>query len=157
MEQNHLTVGSISREMLKNFTRKHRSNGRQYWDLREDVDWQHRIVLTANNNRMLSGEVYSNIFRLLMEIYIAENTEQALEFLQNIEPYDTVSHLTGWLDASPENLKYLNQSLDDDFSNNGMKLLAKAHQMYLLELGQNLVHAIDDYIQGKLEYAAIER
>ncbi|MCB0263508.1 MAG: hypothetical protein R3C41_01690 [Calditrichia bacterium] len=156
MEQNHLTVGSISREMLKNFTRKHRSNGRQYWDLRDDIDWQHRIVLTANNNRILSAEVYSNIFRLLMEIYIAENIDQALEFLQNIEPYDTVSHLTGWLDASPENLKYLNLSLDDDFSNNGMTLLAKAHQMYLLDLGQNLVHAIDNYIQGKLEYAAVE-
>ena len=146
MEHVQVTIGSISREMLKNFSRRQRSNGRQCWDLREDITWQHRIVMAAYNDRILTSEVYSNIFRILMEIYVAENPEQAIEFLQEVEPYDTVSQLTGWLDASPENIKYVNLALQEDSMASGMTILSRAHKLYLKEVGLNLISAIDSHI-----------
>ncbi len=147
MEQLQSTIGSIAREMLRNFTKKEHSSGRQIWDLREYVDWQHHVVMEAYGDRELCPEAYASVFRVLLEIYVAEYREEAEDFLRDIEPYDTLSELTSWLDSSPENIKYVNRALQENYSTNAMNILARAHQLFLLEVGKNLIQAIERHIQ----------
>lgn len=136
------TLGSICRVMLQNYTRHTRQDGRKYWDLREDVDWQHQLVMDACGDRMLSPEAYAGVFRILMEIYIAENRAQAEEFLGDIEPYAGIEDLTGWLHSSAQNLDYLTRALREGYCRDGAEALARAHQLFLIEIGHNLIEAL---------------
>ncbi len=147
MEHLNNTIGSISKEILKNFTKKEGSNGKQIWDLRKDIDWQQHIVMESYGNRTLCPEAYASIFRILLEIYIAESRIEAEEFLQNIEPYDTIPELTTWLDSSPDNIEYLNKALLENDRTNGLEILERAHQLYLKDIGLNLISSIYKHIE----------
>lgn len=146
MEQLQSTIGSVAREMLKNFTKRDNRNGRQVWDLREYVDWQQHIVMEAYGGRELCPEAYGAVFRILLEIYLARQREEAEEFLREIEPYDNVSELTTWLDSSSENIKYVNRALAENYSTNGITVLGRAHQLYLQDIGRKLIDAIERHI-----------
>lgn len=143
------TLGSICRVMLQNYTRHTRQDGRKYWDLREDVDWQHQLVMDAYGDRMLCPEAYASVFRVLMEIYIAENRVQAEEFLDDIEPYAGGDDLTGWLHSSEHNLDYLTRALRERPYRDGAEALSRAHQLFLIEIGQNLIEALSRMIRRK--------
>lgn len=142
------SLGSICRVMLQNYTRHTRQDGRKYWDLREDVDWQHQLVMDAYGERMLCPEAYASVFKVLMEIYIAENRAQAEEFLGDIEPYAGIDDLTGWLYSSASNLDYLTRALRERHYRDGAEALARAHQLFLIEIGQNLIEALSRVIRS---------
>lgn len=146
MEQFHSTIGSVAREMLNNFTRKDRNDGMPFWDLRENVEWQHRLVVDACGERVLGPEAYSAVFKILLEIYLAENKEQAEDFLYDIDPGSNVSELTAWLHASDKHVDYLNRVLRRGKPADARNLLAEAHKLYLQDLGVRLIEAIDGYI-----------
>jgi len=147
MEHLNNTIGSISKEILKNFTKKEGSTGKQIWDLRKDIDWQQHIVMESYGNRTLCPEAYASVFRILLEIYIAESRDEAEEFLQNIEPYDTIPELTAWLDSSPQNIEYLNKALSTDEHTNGLEILECAHRLFLQEIGLSLISSIYRHIE----------
>ncbi len=140
------TIGSISREILDNFTKKTLKDGSQFWDFREDIEWQHHIVMDAYGHRMLCPEAYNTIFKILMEVYIADNSEQAEDFLVDIEPHATTSQLTGWLHSASENVEYLSRAMAVVTSNDGTEALAMAHKLFLQEVGASLIQAIKRYI-----------
>lgn len=142
MEQLYSSIGSLARQMLGNFTRRTRRDGTPYWDLREDVDWQHQVVMEAWGNRMLCAEAYNTAFKLLLEIYIASNEEEAEEFLYEIEPYSEVRDLTGWLNSAPEHVEYLTEVLQADPPRDGREALARAHWLFLQDAGERLLKAI---------------
>lgn len=146
MEQFHSTIGSVAREMLQNFTRKDRKNGAPLWDLRENVAWQHRLIMEACGERQLGPEAYSAVFKILLEIYLADNREQAEDFLYDIEPCQDTAELTAWLHASEKHVEYLNRALRGQKSTDARKILAEAHKLYLQDLGVRLIEAIDSYI-----------
>lgn len=147
MQQLQLSnIGSISRRFLQNFTKKTHSNGGTFWDLRENIEWQHQLVMEACNNQMLSPEVYSAVFKILIEIYVADNREQAEEFLYDIEPYGELSDLTAWLAAAPENVTYLSTVMREGNAQDAEAALAKAHKRYLVDIGTNLIDALEQYI-----------
>ena len=141
------TLGSLCRVMLQNYTRHTRQDGRKYWDLREAVDWQHQLVMDAYGERMLCPEAYASVFRILMEIYIAENRAQAEEFLDDIEPYAAAEELSGWLQSSTQNFDYLTRALRERHYRDGAEALARAHQLFLIEIGQNLIEALSRMIR----------
>ena len=147
MEHASLTIGDVSRQMLFNFTRKRRENGSTMWDLRPDADWQHRLVMETYQNPMPSEENYTAIFRILMEIHIADNQQEAMEFLEQIEPYEDVSDLTAWLNASKQHVRYLDAVLTEEEPGDAIRALATAHQRYLQDLGTKLIRRLHTYVQ----------
>lgn len=146
MEQFHSTIGSIAREMLQNFTRKDQKDGAPLWDLREHATWQHRLIMEACGEGLLRPETYSAVFKILLEIYLADNKEQAEDFLYDIEPCQDTKELTAWLHASEKHLEYLNRALRSQKSTDAHKILAEAYKLYLQDLGTRLIEAIDGYI-----------
>lgn len=146
MEQYHSTIGSVAREMLQNFTRKETGNGAPFWDLRENVAWQHQLVTDACGERVAGPAEYSAVFKILLEIYLAENKEQAEDFLYEIDPCTEVSELTAWLHASNRNMDYLNRVLYHGKPADARHMLAEAHKLYLQDIGARLIEAIDGYI-----------
>ncbi len=144
MQHTNSLISIVSRQMLKNFTKK-RNNGSQYWDLKQDIDWQHNIVMDVYQDRNPSPEVYNAVFKVLLEIYVSENEEQAEEFLYDIEPYTEVSDLTRWLHSSPQNVQYLTIVVQSYQPQNGIQALAKAHQLYLQDVGQHVIEAIKEH------------
>ncbi len=146
MEQYHSTIGSVAREMLQNFTRKETGNGAPFWDLRENVAWQHQLVMDACGERVAGPAVYSAVFKILLEIYLAENKEQAEDFLYEIDPCTEVSELTAWLHISDRNMDYLNRVLYHGKPADARNMLAEAHKLYLQDIGARLIEAIDGYI-----------
>ncbi len=146
MEQVQANIGSISRKVLENYTKKDHKDGTQFWDLREDVEWQHHLVMEAYKDRMLCPEAYNTVFKILMEIFIAENEEQAEDFLYDIEPHQDINELTSWLHSSPQNIEYLTAALRENGVSDGVKILAKAHKLFMQEIGNNLIQAISEYL-----------
>jgi len=146
MEQVYPTIGSISRQMLSNFTVRERGDGERFWDLREDIDWQHSIVMDAYGRRMLSPEAYATVVKLLVEIYVASNSEEAQEFLNDIEPYRETEELTGWLHASDSNIDYLTRILQHRTYADAEEALADAHKLFLQEVGKSLIASIEEHV-----------
>lgn len=147
MDQVFPTIGSISRQMLSNFTVRERGDGERFWDLREDVDWQHSIVMDAYGQRILSADAYATVVKLLVEIYIASNTQEAQEFLNDIEPYREIEELTGWLHAADSNLNYLTRVMQQRQYIDAEEALADAHCLFLREIGKNLISAIEEHVK----------
>ncbi|MEL6821761.1 MAG: hypothetical protein AAFP70_08380 [Calditrichota bacterium] len=147
MDQVFPTIGSISRQMLSNFTVRERGDGERFWDLREDVDWQHSIVMDAYGRRILSADAYATVVKLLVEIYIASNSEEALEFLNDIEPYREIEELTGWLHAADSNLDYLTRVMLKRQYFDAEEALSDAHCLFLQEIGKNLITAIEEHVK----------
>lgn len=146
MEQYHSTIGSVAREMLQNFTRKETGNGAPFWDLRENVAWQRQLVMDACGERAAGPAVYSAVFKILLEIYLADNKEQAEDFLYEIDPCTEVSELTAWLHTSDRNMDYINRVLYCGKPADARNMLAEAHKLYLQDMGARLIEAIDGYI-----------
>lgn len=146
MEQVQVNIGTISRRFLENFTRKDLKDGTKIWDLKEDVEWQHNLVIEAYEDRMLCPEAYNTVFKILMEIFVAENDEQAEDFLYDIEPYNDINDLTSWLHSSTRNIEFLTAALRENGVTDGEKVLEKAHTLFLQEIGFNLIEAIKAYL-----------
>jgi hypothetical protein len=146
MEQTRITIGSISRQILENYTKKDYKDGAQFWDLRDDVEWQHNLVIEAYKDRMLCPEAYNTVFKILIEIFVAENEDEAEDFLDEIEPYEDINDLTSWLHSSTQNIEYLTTALHENGVSDGVKILAKAHKLFLKDIGTNLIRAISEFL-----------
>lgn len=146
MEQLHSTIGSVARRMLDDFTRYEEQDGSQYWKLREEGEWQHHILMDACEGRIDYPQAYDAVFKVLVEIYLAENREQAEEFLYDIEPYDNLTDLNAWLGASHKNVEYVTAILQRGNPSSGLEVLAKAHKLYLQEVGRRIIDALEEYV-----------
>ena len=146
LQTTRINIGSLSRQILQNFTQKERKDGSTFWDLRNDIEWQHQLAIEACEQSMLSPESYATIFKILIEIYVAENREQAEDFLYDIEPYAEVADLTAWLNAAPENVDYLTEAICQGTAKNGVEALAKAHKLFLIDIGMNLIEALAQHV-----------
>lgn len=146
MQQDLPTIGGVAREMLESFTRRTRSDGSSAWSFRDDIEWQHRILSRALKCSELPECCSEAVFYVLMEIYVAENVEQAEDFLSDITPYQSLDKLTSWLNADPANLDYVTQVLQEKAINDGKMLLAQANLLFLKNIGTRVITAIEDYI-----------
>ena len=146
MEPLHSTIGSLARQMLDDFTRNEEQNGSQYWQLREEAQWQHHLLVDACKGAIETPQACDAVFKVLIEIYLAENREQAEEFLYDIEPYDNLTDLTAWLSASHKNVEYVTAVLRQENPSSGMEVLAKAHKLYLQEIGRRIVKVLQEYV-----------
>lgn len=147
MHQDLPTIGGVAREMLENFTQKTRPDGTVFWDFRDDVEWQYRILSSAMQAAEVPGSVNSAVFHVLMEIYVAENVEQAEDFLADIAPYATPDELTNWLNSDTRHLEYVTEILKHKIVKDGETLLAYANRLFLKRIGSRLISAIDRYLK----------
>ncbi len=153
MQHVHPTIGEVSRQILQNFTRRELNDGRRIWGLEKEIEWQHQIVQNALDASIVTSEVYSSIFRILLEIFVANSQEEAEELLLEIEPSSDIKELTGWLHSSEKNIEYLNRVLRSKEISDGAAVLAAAQKMFLQEVGSRVISEIQRYIQQK-EYAS---
>lgn len=135
-------IGIVAREFLKNFTKKTRTDGSQFWDLARDIDWQHNLVMEAYGERMLCPEAYCSVFKILVEVFVASNREEAEEFLLDIEPYANISDLTGWLNSDSANIDYLTKVINHHNPADGVSALSIAHRSFLMDVGQKLINGL---------------
>jgi len=146
MEQLQSTIGGVARQMLNNFTREEERDGLQFWKLRENVEWPRHLVMAACGDRLDHPQAHEAVFKVLIEISLAENREQAEEFLNDIEPYHNLAELTAWLNGSQKNVEYVTAVLQRGNPSNGMEVLAKAHKLYLQDVGQQIIDALQGYV-----------
>lgn len=146
MQQLQSTIGGVARQMLDNFTREEKRDGLLFWKLREDTEWTHHLVMAACGDKMNSPQAHEAVFKVLIEISLAENREQAEEFLNDIEPYQTIAELTAWLDSSQKNVEFVTVVLQRGNPSSGMEVLAKAHKLYLQDIGRQIIDALQGYV-----------
>jgi hypothetical protein len=146
MQQLQETIGGVARQMLDNFTKEEERDGLQFWKLREDVEWTHHLVMTACGDKMSSPQAHEAVFKVLIEISLAENREQAEEFLNDIEPYQNLAELTAWLNGSQQNVEFVTAVLQRGNPSSGMEVLAKAHKLYLQDIGRQIIDALQGYV-----------
>lgn len=157
MEHDVLTIGQVAQQLLNNFVKEKHQDGPAHWIFQSTADWQHRIIADIWDSPILSPDVYSAVFRVLLEIYVAENEDQAEEFLWEIEPAISDAELTGWLNASPRHIHYLTIALRENNVKDGGDVLRKAYRLFLLDIGMNLIHNIGRFLtqQEKLEKVVV--
>ncbi|RMG25834.1 MAG: hypothetical protein D6732_21975 [Methanobacteriota archaeon] len=157
MEQQVLSIGDVARQLLNRFYKTSREDGSEVWLFQSDEDWQHQIIADVSDSPLQSPEQYSAIFRVLLEIFVAENQEQAEEFLLEMEPMVTPGELTAWLHASTSNLHYLTLALHKNNVKEAEDLLLGAYKIYLQNIGENIIRNINIYLNKKehFEKAAI--
>lgn len=153
MEQLQVTIGSVARQILDSFTRNENPDGSYTWHLREDIERQEYLAKEVLGNVGVQPETQNAVFKVLLEIYLAENTEQAEEFLGDIDPYDNIADLTTWLNASDTHVQYVTKALRKGNVNDGTQVLAKAHKLYLHDIGSKVIEAIQKRV---LQYAHAE-
>ena len=151
MEQQNQSIGSIARAMLKYFTPTHTDDGQISWQLGEAPEWVKRVIQQSCPGQSISPDFSNALFNILMEIYIADNYEEAVEFVLQMEPEKDIERLTAWLHKAPEHLQYLTNVLANNPVADGVTLLSLAYQDYLTEIGLRLTSAIDDYVQAGIE------
>ncbi len=157
MEHDVLSIGHVAQQLLNNFVKEKRQVGPDYWIFQSSEDWQHRIIADIWDSPILSPEIYSAVFRILLEIFVAENEDQAEEFLWEIEPAVSDAELTGWLNASPQHIHYLTIALRENNVKDGGDVLRKAYRLFLLDIGKNLIRNISRFLtqQEKLEKVVV--
>jgi hypothetical protein len=142
MEQVQVTIGNVARQILGSFTMDENPGSLRSWHLREDMGRQERLVKEVLGSVGVYPETQKAVFKVLLEIYLAENKEQAEEFLDDIEPYDNIADLTAWLNDSESHIRYVTEALQEGNSNEGVQVLAKAHKFYLHHIGRKVIEAI---------------
>ena len=153
MEQQVFTnIGTIAKEFLKNFTRRTRNDGSQFWDLSQDVEWQHNLVMEAYGDRMLCPEAYTTVCKILVEVFVASTPEEAEEFLLDIEPYVNISDLTEWLHSDSANIEYLSEALTSVQPADGVTALSIAHRQFLQDVGFRLLKGLQSRISEPMMY-----
>lgn len=151
MEQQNQSIGSIAKAMLKCFTPTHFDEGQIIWQLGEAPEWVKRVVQRSYPDQSISPDFSNALFNILIEIYIADNYEEAAEFVMQMEPEKDIERLTAWLHKSPDHLQYLTNVLATNPVADGVTLLSLAYRDYLREIGLRLIGAIEDYIQAGVE------
>jgi hypothetical protein len=151
MEQQIQTIGSVVRAMLKYFTPIYTDDAQISWELSDVPDWVSQIIQACWPNQPINTEISNILFHIFLEIYIAENYEEAVEFVMQIEPEEDIEKLTAWLHKNPKNLQYLSNVLANNPVADGVKLLSQAYQDFIMEIGLRLTSAIEDFIQTEVE------
>ncbi len=157
MEHEVLTIGQVAQQLLNNFVKEKRQEGPDYWVFQSSADWQHRIIEDISDSPILCPDIYSAVFRVLLEIFVADNEEQAEEFLWDIEPDISEVELTSWLNASPRHIHYLTIALRENNVKDGGDILRKAYRLFLIDIGMNLINNISRFLsqQVKLEKVVV--
>lgn len=139
--------------LLENMEHQTRSNGQAYICLKHGApEWQEDIVYAAHIDCMPSDDIYERIYDILTKL-----TEEADEDADIDDMYDIVREmdlsdiytwdLTGWLASHNGNVYYLSEALDAfSVEKDGFNLLRYAQLLYIQEIAEALLSAIDDYI-----------
>lgn len=144
------TIQSVAKEISDNIVWAKRDNGQDYCYLKKDFEWQSAIMREAHLDRLPSDDVYDRIDTILDKLSDLDEEatqDDCYEAIQEIEPDCYTSDLTKWLNSNNENVYYLGEALDIGI-NDGFQLLAYAQQLYIQEIGNNLINAIQEYIDN---------
>ena len=144
------TIQTLAKEIYNNMKYKERTNGKKYCCLKNDIEWQRDIIRESHLGRMPSDDVYDRINTILGVIYELDeeaNEDDIREAIYQIEPDCYTSNLTAWLHSDNRNVYYLDEALEMGCTD-GFALLACAQKAYIEEIANNLVNAIQEYIEA---------
>lgn len=145
------TIKKVAEEMLNNFESRKRENGSEYYALKKNIEWQQNIIHKAHLDRMPDDDIYSRIYDFLCDFADADSDateEDFREIIFNKEPDPYTSDLTAWLNNDVNNVYYLTEVLEEFEVKGGFEALSLAQQKYIQEIGNALLDAIIEHLEG---------
>ena len=142
-------IQKVAKEIYENMEWRERENREKYCCLKNDVEWQRDIIFKAHDNRLPDDDIYSVINEVLGVLSdLSSNIEEneIYKVLYQIEPSCYTSELTGWLNRSIYNVYYLDEAINMG-ATDGFQILALAWDNFKNEIGNNLINAIEEYIE----------
>lgn len=118
--------------------------------------WMQDVIHAAHGDRMPNDQVYRMIARIVSNL--AEQDEDSdidtlREALYDVKPDAYTNDLTGWLHDRTDNIHYLTEALEEFEIIDGFQLLTYAQSIFILEIGEALLAALNNEAesQGELE------
>jgi len=150
---NTKTIQSVAQEILNNLEYKTRPDGSWYCYQKNTIEWQQDIIYGAHLDRVPSDDIYDRIHSILCVITEADedaDIDDMYDIVREMSFEDVDCYtvdLTGWLASHNGNVYYLTQALDRyDVEKDGFNLLRYAQLLYIQEIAEALLSAIDNYI-----------
>ena len=142
------TIQQIAAEMLDNLELKTRDDGSRFYAEKTTIEWQQDIIRGAHLDRMPSDDIYERIYNILerlSELDEQADEDEARDTIYEIEPDCYTSDLTKWLHDNINNVYYLEEAISQG-ATTGFDLLAIAQQIYIQEIGNDLLNGITEHI-----------
>lgn len=146
------TIQSVSKEIYDNMVYSKRDNGNDYCHLKDDIQWQRDIIFQAHLERMPDDDIYDRINTILSVISNLDddsNDDDIRDAIYEIEADCYTSDLTEWLNKDNRNVYYIEEATTEFGATDGFQILGIAQQRYIQEIGNDLINAIQEYIDNE--------
>lgn len=146
------TIVSVAKEIYDNMEYRKRDDKSKYCCLKDhNIQWQSDIIHESHLDRMPSDDIYDRIDDILGVIsdLNEDSTEDDIrDAISTIEADCYTSDLTKWLNSDNRNVYYLDEAAELGVKD-GFQLLACAQSVYIQEIGNALISAIQEYIDSE--------
>lgn len=144
-----LSINHIVKELYNNMVLDKRTDGSQFYKLKEPIQWQTDVIWKAHLDRMPDDDIYKRIYEILSTIVNCESIEEMEDRIIEMSPDPYTKQLTEWLNSDIKNVYYLTNAIENYEPDDGFSLLSLAQKIYIDEIGHALIRAIQEELEKR--------